>query len=53
MGFMTNTARADFGGTAIPSSINLSELYAAGSSTGNTTNATWQTILPFVTVVST
>lgn len=53
MGFLTNTARADFGGTSIPSNIQLSELYAAGSSTANTTNATWQTILPFVTLAST
>lgn len=47
IGFLTNTARAGFGGNAIPSAITLSELGTTGGA-GSTA-----TILPAVTFVST
>ncbi len=47
VGFLTNTARAGFGGNAIPSAITLSELGTTGGA-GSTA-----TILPAVTFVST
>ncbi len=47
IGFLTNTARAGFGGNAIPSAITLSELGTTGGG-GSTA-----TILPAVTFVST
>lgn len=50
IGFLTNTARAGFGGTKIPDAVTLSEIYGAYS---NSTNVTWNTILPAVTFVST
>ena len=43
-GFVTNTARAGFGGTTIPNNISLAELQTAGN---------FGTVLPMITFIST